>query len=137
LSEFFFSNDNTECAGQSKSALPERSDIDLFYDGKSIIDLNAEIPSRALSFGGRVAVEPHADFRSAGRGVLLLRGNIRSNANVLEALDATAKAVRVELQSSELREPREFERDFLASADQSIGGFVMTDHAQFISRAAN
>jgi putative tryptophan/tyrosine transport system substrate-binding protein len=68
-------------------------------------------------------------------GVLLLRGNIRSNANVLEALEATAKAMRVELQSIELREPREFESDFLVSGDQPIGGFVMTDHAQFISRA--
>ena len=34
--------------GQSMSALPSRSDVDLLGDGESIIDLDAEIPDGAL-----------------------------------------------------------------------------------------
>lgn len=34
--------------GQSASALPSGSDVDLLGDGESIIDLNAEIPDSAL-----------------------------------------------------------------------------------------
>ena len=37
--------------GQSMSALPSRSDVDLLGDGESIIDLDAEIPNSALNLG--------------------------------------------------------------------------------------
>jgi ABC-type uncharacterized transport system substrate-binding protein len=67
-------------------------------------------------------------------GVLLLRDH-PSRRSVLEAMEITAKAMGVGLQPIELREPREFESDFLASTDTQIGGFVMVDQAQFLSRA--
>jgi len=67
-------------------------------------------------------------------GVLLLRDH-PSRRSVLDAMEATAATLKVGLQPIELREPKEFESDFFASADTQIGGFVMVDHAQFPSRA--
>jgi putative ABC transport system substrate-binding protein len=66
-------------------------------------------------------------------GVLLLRGH-PSRPSVIEAIEVTAGALKVDLQLIELREPREFETDFFA-ATSKMGGFVMVDHAQFLSRA--
>ena len=37
--------------GQSQSALPGSSDVDLFGYGESVIDFNAEIPDGAFDFG--------------------------------------------------------------------------------------
>ena len=38
-------------AGQSRSALPLKSDVDLFCYCQGIIDLDAKVPNRALDFG--------------------------------------------------------------------------------------
>jgi putative tryptophan/tyrosine transport system substrate-binding protein len=67
-------------------------------------------------------------------GVLLLRDH-PSRRSVLDAMEATAATLKVGLQPIEIREPKEFESDFFASADAQIGGVVMVDHAQFLSRA--
>jgi hypothetical protein len=37
--------------GQSVTALPQYSDVDLFGDGERVIDLDAEVPDRALYLG--------------------------------------------------------------------------------------
>ena len=37
--------------GQSVTALPRYSDVDLLGDGERIIDLDAEVPDRALDLG--------------------------------------------------------------------------------------
>jgi hypothetical protein len=34
--------------GQSVAALPQFSDVDLFGDGERVVDLDAEVPDRAL-----------------------------------------------------------------------------------------
>jgi putative ABC transport system substrate-binding protein len=65
-------------------------------------------------------------------GALLLRDN-PSTGSILEAMGVTAKALRVGLQPIEVREPAEFESAFSAWDDGQIGGFVMSDHAQFLA----
>jgi len=69
-------------------------------------------------------------------GVLLLRRDDNaSNRKVIEAMDATARALQVELQPVEVRGPREFESAFSAWEKQQAGGLVMFDHAQFLANA--
>jgi hypothetical protein len=43
-------------------------------------------------------------------------------------VEATAKALKVELHSIEVRGPSKFEGAFASWADAKIGGFVMGDH---------
>ena len=43
-------------------------------------------------------------------------------------MEATAKALKVELHSIEVRGPSKFEGAFASWADAKIGGFVMGDH---------
>jgi ABC-type uncharacterized transport system substrate-binding protein len=54
---------------------------------------------------------------------------------MIEATGATARTLRVELQPIEVRQPSDYEGAFAAWADQQIGGFVMTDHAQLLVNA--
>jgi putative tryptophan/tyrosine transport system substrate-binding protein len=69
-------------------------------------------------------------------GVLLLRrDDTEANRNILEAMGATAKALRVELRPIEVREPSDYESTFSAWTDQQIDGLVMLDHAQFLVNA--
>jgi hypothetical protein len=65
-------------------------------------------------------------------GVLMVRNN-PSNLNVLEAMGATAKALKVGLQPIEVGGPAEYESAFLAWANQQIGALVVTDHAQLLA----
>lgn len=65
-------------------------------------------------------------------GVLMVRNN-PSNLNALEAMGATAKALKVGLQPIEVGGPAEYESAFLAWADQQIGALVVTDHAQLLA----
>jgi putative tryptophan/tyrosine transport system substrate-binding protein len=65
-------------------------------------------------------------------GVLMVRNN-PSNLNALEAIGATAKALKVGLQPIEVGGPGEYESAFLAWADQQIGALVVTDHAQLLA----
>jgi putative tryptophan/tyrosine transport system substrate-binding protein len=68
-------------------------------------------------------------------GVLLLRReDSAANRTMVEVMGATARALRVELHPTEVREPREYESAFSAWADQ-IGGLVILDHAQFLANA--
>jgi putative ABC transport system substrate-binding protein len=65
-------------------------------------------------------------------GVLLVRNN-PSNLNVLEAMGATAKALKVELQPIEVGRQTEYDSAFSTWADQQIGALVVTDHAQLLA----
>lgn len=65
-------------------------------------------------------------------GLLLVRNN-PSNLNVLEAMGATAKALKVELQPIEVGRQTEYESAFSTWADQQIGALVVTDHAQLLA----
>ena len=61
-------------------------------------------------------------------GILLIRRQDNANANILEAMGAAAKALKVELHPIEVRGPSEFESAFAAWADAHIDGFVMSEH---------
>ncbi|MBI3371459.1 MAG: ABC transporter substrate-binding protein [Betaproteobacteria bacterium] len=68
-------------------------------------------------------------------GVLLHRDN-PSNGPALEAMGATARALRVELHPIETRGPADFERTFSTWAEKKIQGLAVSDHAQFTTNAA-
>lgn len=67
-------------------------------------------------------------------GVLLQRDNAY-NGLVLEAMQATAKALKVELYPIEVRGPADFESAFSTWTDKKIQGIVIHDHALFVSNA--
>jgi len=61
-------------------------------------------------------------------GVLLIRRADGANADI-EAVETTAKALKVELHPIEVRGPSEFEGTCAGWAKAPIGGFVMDDHS--------
>ena len=67
-------------------------------------------------------------------GVLLQRGN-STNALALDAMRATARALKVELYPIEVRGPEEFESAFSAWSGKKIQGLVIHDHALFVANA--
>jgi putative ABC transport system substrate-binding protein len=70
-------------------------------------------------------------------GVLLLRrDDTAATVKTLEVMEATAKALRVELHPIEVREPGEYAGAFSAWNDRRIDALVVLDHAQFIANAA-
>jgi ABC-type uncharacterized transport system substrate-binding protein len=70
-------------------------------------------------------------------GVLLQRrDDVASNRKMLEAMEAVAPALRVELLPIEVREPSDYEGAFATWAEGKIGGIVMTDHAQLLANAS-
>ena len=69
-------------------------------------------------------------------GVLLLRReDSAATAKMIEVMEATAKALRVELHPIEVREPREYASAFATWTDRRMDGLVILDHAQFIANA--
>jgi putative ABC transport system substrate-binding protein len=69
-------------------------------------------------------------------GVLLLRReDSAANARMVEVMETTAKALRVELYPIEVREPSEYDSAFSAWTDRHMDGVVILDHAQFIANA--
>ena len=70
-------------------------------------------------------------------GVLLLRRDTDTAATVktVEVMEATAKALRVELHPIEVRDPREYAGAFSTWSDRRIDALVVLDHAQFITNA--
>jgi putative tryptophan/tyrosine transport system substrate-binding protein len=65
-------------------------------------------------------------------GILLIR-DTETNARMLEVMESTAKALRVELQPFEARGPVDFESVFSAWADKQIGAIVVGDHAFLVT----
>jgi len=104
----------------------------LAHPGGNVTGLTFFLPELMAK---RLALLKEAVPSMTQAGVLLLRG-MQSKGNVLETMEATAKALKVELQPIEVGEPGEFESDFLASADKQIGGLVMLDHALFTANAS-
>jgi putative ABC transport system substrate-binding protein len=70
---------------------------------------------------------------SMTRAAVLLFRNSVLNGPILEAMEGTAKALRVGLQPFEIGKPTEFESAFSAWADKQIGALVVSDHAQFVA----
>ena len=69
-------------------------------------------------------------------GVLLLRrDDTAATVKTVEVMEATAKALRVELHPIEVREPGEYAGAFSAWSDRRIDALVVLDHAQFITNA--
>jgi putative tryptophan/tyrosine transport system substrate-binding protein len=69
-----------------------------------------------------------------GTGVLLNPDTI-ANAAILDAMNTTAHALKVQLQVCYAREPSEFESVFSAMTDSQIGATVIHDHPLFITNA--
>jgi putative tryptophan/tyrosine transport system substrate-binding protein len=70
-------------------------------------------------------------------GVLLLRrDDTAATVKTVEVMEVTAKALRVELQPIEVREPGEYPNAFSAWSNWRIDALVVLDHAQFITNAA-
>ena len=67
-------------------------------------------------------------------GVLLFRGN-DTNGPTLELMGNTATALRIGLQSLEVRGPTDFESTLSALADKQVGALVVSDHAFFVTHA--
>jgi putative tryptophan/tyrosine transport system substrate-binding protein len=61
-------------------------------------------------------------------GVLLIRRNDAANANILDLMGSTAKALQVDLHPIDVRGPDEFEDAFASWAKDQAGGLVMADH---------
>ncbi len=59
--------------GQSTSALPSGSDVNLFGDGESVVNLDAEIPDGALDLG---VTEQQLDSRGRRLQCRLSRKNL-------------------------------------------------------------
>jgi ABC-type uncharacterized transport system substrate-binding protein len=61
-------------------------------------------------------------------GVLLIRRNDNANANILDLMGTTAKALQIDLQPIDVRGPDEFEDAFSSWGKAQTGGLVMADH---------
>ena len=61
-------------------------------------------------------------------GVLLIRRNDNANANILDLMGTTAKALQVDLHPIDVRGPDEFEDAFASWVKAQMGGLVMADH---------
>jgi putative ABC transport system substrate-binding protein len=70
---------------------------------------------------------------SMNRSGVLLMGDSPLNGLILREIGATAKALRLELQTFEMRKASELESAFLAWANNQIGGLVVTDHGILLS----
>ena len=60
-------------------------------------------------------------------GILLIRRADNANERI-EVVEATARALKMELHPIAVRGPGEFKSAFAAWANAQIGGFVMGDH---------
>ena len=69
-------------------------------------------------------------------GLLLIRRSDGANTNI-DVVEATAKALTLELHPIEVRGPAEFESAFAAWADAQVGGVVMGDHSLLTYNAAS
>jgi ABC-type uncharacterized transport system substrate-binding protein len=68
-------------------------------------------------------------------GVLLVRRGDNGNGRILEIMQPTANALRVELHPIEIVTPSDFESAFLAWRDARTNGLIMNDHGLLLANA--
>ena len=73
---------------------------------------------------------------SMTRAGVLLHWENPANEPALKAMEATARALKVELHPIETRGAADYERAFSTWADKKIQGLAISDHSQFIANAS-